>query len=254
MSQIYAILASMKNSFSPPKGILFDMDGVLLLTTQRSHQSWQQVCQQTARTLNLSPHLLETALYESLHSYHHALENDAKKQQRDRLEPFETRREVVEHALQRLGRNDGELASAMVRAYEALRDEHRQLAPQAIETLQALHKHIPLVLISNGNATYQRKKIKQYALAPYFSTILIEQEFGVAKPDPSIFRAALNALHITAEEAWMIGDDLAFDIAGSQRLGIRAIWCDYEHQGLPTVPPAVPDSIIYHIQEVCTLF
>lgn len=171
------------------------------------------------------------------------------------MEPFETRREVVEQALEHLGHNNGELASAMVRAYEALRDEHRQLAPHTLGTLQALRdRGLPLALISNGNATYQRNKIKRYRLASSFSMILIEEEFGVGKPDPRIFLAALDHLHITAQEAWMIGDDLAFDIAGSQRLGIHAIWCDHERRGLPMNHTVVPDYVIHDLSEICTLF
>jgi HAD superfamily hydrolase (TIGR01549 family) len=47
-------------------------------------------------------------------------------------------------------------------------------------------------LISNGNATHQRQKIKPHHLAPFFDAILIEEEFGVAKPNQKIFLEALN--------------------------------------------------------------
>lgn len=36
-----------------PKAVLFDMDGTLLITTQRSDQSWQQVRDQFAPHLGL---------------------------------------------------------------------------------------------------------------------------------------------------------------------------------------------------------
>jgi len=35
------------------KAVLFDMDGTLLITTQQSDQSWQQVCDQFAPHLGL---------------------------------------------------------------------------------------------------------------------------------------------------------------------------------------------------------
>jgi HAD superfamily hydrolase (TIGR01549 family) len=165
--------------------------------------------------------------------YRKDIEHNAQKQQRDRLEPFETRRETVERALEQIGRADSTVATELVRVYETLRDRHRQLAPYALETLQRLRdRALPLALMSNGNATYQRQKIKQHHLASFFATILIEEEFGVAKPDPRIFLAALDHLHISAQEAWMIGDDVAFDIAASQQLGIFAIWCDPAQRGL----------------------
>lgn len=230
------------------------MDGVLLITTQSFDQSWQLVCQQFAPTLDLPPHRLEAALRESRSAYRKDIEHNAQKQRRDRLEPFETRRETVERALEQIGRADSTRATELVRVYETLRDRHRQLAPYALETLQRLRDcSLPLALISNGNATYQRRKIKQHHLASFFSTILIEEEFGVSKPDPRIFRAALDHLHITAQEAWMIGDDLAFDIAASQQLGIFAIWCDPTQRGLPENSSIYPDWIIDSLPELFDL-
>ena len=218
---MYVILLGMKGNITSPKGVFFDMDGVLLVTTQSSDQSWQQVCQQFAPLLNISPHFLEDALRESRRTYRRDIEHDEQKQRRDRLEPFETRQETVEKALEKMGRTESTLAAEMVRAYERLREKHRQLAPYALETLQQLRDlALPLALISNGNAAYQRQKIQQHHLALFFDAILIEEEFGAAKPDPRIFLAALDRLHLSAEETWMIGDNLAFDIAASQQLGI----------------------------------
>jgi putative hydrolase of the HAD superfamily len=247
--------ADMTYSIPSPKAIIFDMDGVLLITTQSSDQSWHHVCQQFAPSLNLAPHLLEEALRASRRAYRQEIAHDAQKQRRDRLEPFTTRRETVERALARIGREDQELATEMVRRYEALRDEHRQLAPRAFETLQQLRDcGLPLALISNGNATYQRGKIKQHHLAPFFDAILIEEEYGVAKPDQRIFLAALDQLRVAAHNTWMIGDDLALDIAGSQQVGMVAIWCDPAKHGLPKESTVSPDHIIHALPEVLDLF
>ena len=81
-------------------------------------------------------------------------------------------------------------------------------------------------------------------------SFLIEEEFGVEKPDQRIFLHALDRLHISAHEAWMIGDDLARDIAGSQQVGIFAIWCDLARQGLPNTNTVHPDWVIYDLSEV----
>ena len=239
------------NAITLPKGILFDMDGVLLVTTQSSNQSWQHVCQQFASTLGVSPETLYQFLSESRDAYQRDIENDVDKQQRDRLEPFATRRETVEKALEHIGKKDTLLASEMVRAYEILREKHLQPSPHTLDVLRAFQKHaIPLALISNGNATYQRHKIKLHHLAPFFTTILIEGEFGVAKPDQRIFLAALDHLHVPAQETWMIGDNLALDIAGSQQLGIFAIWFDPSQKGLPQESIVRPDRIIHTLTEL----
>ncbi len=245
------ILLSMKNQITFPKGMLFDMDGVLLMTTQSPDQSWQQVCQQFAPELALAPHLLAEALGKSRRAYKREIEHDAQKQRRDRLEPFETRQEMVERALKQLGREEHVLAAEMVRAYEALRENHRQLTPHALETLQRLRDlALPLALLSNGNATYQRHKIQQHHLAPFFDLILIEEEFGVAKPDQRIFLAALKQLGLEAQDTWMIGDNLTLDIAASQQLGMVAIWVDLTGRGLPKDSAIHPDRIIHTLPDL----
>ena len=230
------------------------MDGVLLITTQGSDQSWHLTSQYFAPKLNLPPQRLEEALRKSSRTYHCAIEQDSQKQRRDRLEPFQTRKEMVERALEEVEREDALLASEMVHMYETLREKHRHLAPHAHSTLQKLREQaFPLALISNGNATYQRRKIQEHHLAPFFDIILIEEEFGVAKPDQRIFEAALNHFQITVHEAWMIGDDLAFDIAAAQHLGIFAIWCDLAQHGLPENHSIQPDRVIHTLPEVFDL-
>jgi putative hydrolase of the HAD superfamily len=242
----------MRNNMIPfPKGILFDMDGVLLIRTQSPEKTWQRVCLQFAPLLGLSPQRLEEVLRESRHTYRKALEHDPQKQRRDRLQPFETRQEVVERALEQAGRLESTLASDMVRAYEAISEGSRLLAPYALETLQMLRdRAFPLALISNGNATYQRRKIKEHHLEPFFDLILIEEEFGLAKPDHRIFQAALDKLSLAAQETWMVGDDLTFDIAATQRLGICAIWVDHAGTGLPEESSIRPDRIIHTLLEL----
>jgi FMN phosphatase YigB (HAD superfamily) len=49
---------------------------------------------------------------------------------------------------------------------------------------------------------------------------------------------------VKANQVWMVGDDLARDIAGAQQLGIYSIWYDYGKKGLSQRSPVVPDKII----------
>jgi FMN phosphatase YigB (HAD superfamily) len=49
---------------------------------------------------------------------------------------------------------------------------------------------------------------------------------GVMKPDPRIFRLALEAMAIEADEAWYIGDMPAIDVVGARRAGLRPFIMD----------------------------
>ena len=96
-------------------------------------------------------------------------------------------------------------------------------------------------LVTNGNREFQRNKINRFDLARYFEAIIIEDEFGVGKPDQRVFLAALEQLGAMPAQTWMVGDDLQRDIAGAQKMGIYSIWCDYGRNGLPESSKVKPD-------------
>jgi putative hydrolase of the HAD superfamily len=125
------------------------------------------------------------------------------------------------------------------------------LYPGARETLARLHEQgIPLALVTNGDKTHQRRKIEMHDLARFFDVIVIEGEFGVGKPDEAVYRHALRALAVSPREAWMVGDNLEWDVAAPQRLGLRAAWVDASGQGLPPGSSVRPDRILRTFTEL----
>ena len=61
-----------------------------------------------------------------------------------------------------------------------------------------------------------------------------------------------HALGVTAPDTWMIGDNLEWEIAAPQRLGIYAIWMDVHGDGLPPGSTVKPDRIIRSLSELLT--
>lgn len=49
---------------------------------------------------------------------------------------------------------------------------------------------------------------------------------GVMKPDPRIFQIALDAMDVSAKDAWYIGDMPAIDVVGARRAGLRPFIID----------------------------
>lgn len=49
---------------------------------------------------------------------------------------------------------------------------------------------------------------------------------GVMKPDPRIFRIALDALGVDAADTWYVGDMPGIDVVGARRAGIRPFLID----------------------------
>jgi len=158
---------------------------------------------------------------------------------------------IVAHALESLQAPGEGMAAAVAAHFAAHRREAMQLFPEARATLEHLRgRGIPLGLVTNGDATQQRYKIERHDLARYFDVIVIEGEFGAGKPDEIVYRHALDVLGADPAGACMVGDNLDYDVEGSRRLGIRAVWIDRARVGLPAGSTARPDRVIASLTEL----
>ena len=79
---------------------------------------------------------------------------------------------------------------------------------------------------------------------------MIEEEFGAGKPDERVYLHALVQLDSRPDETWMIGDNLDWEVAAPQRLGIVGIWHDFRGRGLPAGSTVRPDRIVRSLREV----
>ena len=109
-----------------------------------------------------------------------------------------------------------------------------------------------LALVTNGAADIQRAKIDRFSLAGLFDHLQIEGEHGFGKPEAVAYLHAMRALGVEARDAWMVGDNLEWEVAAPQRLGIYAIWHGHLGRGLPPTSAARPDRIITRLSELLT--
>ena len=96
----------------------------------------------------------------------------------------------------------------------------------------------------------QRLKIERFALEPLFDTVLVEGELEYGKPDRRIYELALSQLQCSPADTWMVGDNLEWEVAAPQRLGIYGIWVDASGKGLPPEASIRPDRIVRSIVEL----
>ena len=82
----------------------------------------------------------------------------------------------------------------------------------------------PLGIITNGPADVQRAKIELLGVEDLVDFAVVSGEFGVAKPDPAIFREALDRAGVAADEAIYIGDSVEHDMVGARAAGVRSVW------------------------------
>jgi putative hydrolase of the HAD superfamily len=126
-----------------------------------------------------------------------------------------------------------------------------QVFPGAHETLDRLKQRgVRLALVTNGAAAVQRAKVVRFALEHRFEHIQIEGEHGFGKPEERAYTHAMEALGVAPADTWMVGDNLEWEVAAPQRLGIYAIWYDAYGRGLPPASPVRPDRIIRSLPEL----
>ena len=161
------------------------------------------------------------------------------------------RREAWCAALAEHGVDDIQLAEQLGEAFPEERRKRHVVFPEAEAVLKELRNRFKLGLITNGASDLQREKIDGSGLAHYFDSITISGEIGVGKPDPIIFKAALDSLGATPDTTVMVGNSLKSDIAAAQAVGLKAIWINRSastHDG-----EIKPDAEITSLSELLTL-
>jgi putative hydrolase of the HAD superfamily len=79
-----------------------------------------------------------------------------------------------------------------------------------------------LAVVSNWDVSLH-DVLERTGLRPLVDAVVISAELGVAKPDPAIFRAALDRLGAPADGAVHVGDSLEHDVAGARAAGLEAV-------------------------------
>lgn len=105
-------------------------------------------------------------------------------------------------------------------------DQARVLGATTHALLDALRtRGIRLGLVSNvfDPGWLVRRDLDGMGLTERLDAIVLSSEIGWRKPDPRIYRAALDTLDVAPEEAIFVGDRLLEDVAGPSALGIGTV-------------------------------
>jgi len=89
--------------------------------------------------------------------------------------------------------------------------------------LQALNERYRLGIVSNFYGNLEAV-CHSAGLASLFATLVDSHRVGAEKPDPAIFRVALESLRATPDTTVLVGDSLRRDREGARRTGLRFVW------------------------------
>ncbi|MBV8118378.1 MAG: HAD-IA family hydrolase [Alphaproteobacteria bacterium] len=238
---------------SLPRAILIDLDDTILVAFGPAQSQWQRVIGSYAD--HLTP-LTPAAAIDAIMDRSRELWADPARHKHWRHRIGEARRRIVADAFAVLAAAghplpDRALCDEIADRYNALHDAELRCFPGAHDTLDRLKDlGVKLALITNGAAVPQRAKVVRFALEHRFDHIQIEGEHGFGKPEERAYTHAMEALGVSARETWMVGDNLEWEVAAPQRLGIHAIWHDGYGTGLPADCPVRPDRIIRRLSEL----
>lgn len=102
---------------------------------------------------------------------------------------------------------------------------HCEAFPHIHKMLEQLKsENIALGIITNGYGQFQMNNIKALKIEHYFDVILVSEWEGVKKPDPQIFRNALQKLNVKPLESVFIGDHPENDVKAARDIGMTGIW------------------------------
>jgi len=97
-----------------------------------------------------------------------------------------------------------------------------------------------IALLSNDSIELQ-DRLRDLGIEPLFDHILISAQIGMMKPDPTVYRAALQALGVAPQEAVFIDDSLT-NIRGAQYIGLNTIVFRYDTDLRAELAPYLGDE------------
>ena len=91
---------------------------------------------------------------------------------------------------------------------------------EALDRLRAAGLRLGVVSNSDGRV---EEALTAAGIRDHFEVVLDSALVGVENPDPAIFRAALTALGVGADETLYVGDLYEVDVVGARAAGLDAI-------------------------------
>jgi beta-phosphoglucomutase len=179
------------------RGIVFDMDGVVIDSHPAHRRAWQK--------------------------FLHAVGRDVTETELDFVLDGRKRDEILCYFL-------GELKPAQIAQYGALKDEMLQQLgedlrplPGIIEFLNSLSPAgIRIALATSAGRRRTCGTLEELGLARYFDAIVTGDEVGKGKPDPAIYRLVAERLNETPESLLVV-EDAVSGVKSARAAGMRCL-------------------------------
>ena len=106
-----------------------------------------------------------------------------------------------------------------------------ELYPEVLEVLGNLSPRFQLAVISNFDGRL-RMILEHLGISKFFKRVFLSSELGADKPDPEIFRRALNLICLEPSEVLHVGDDPERDWQAATAAGLSIFQLDRKKNSL----------------------
>ena len=98
----------------------------------------------------------------------------------------------------------------------------RRVLPGATELLEELRPRYRLAALSNSNELHWERNANELRIIQLFEFAISSHQVGLCKPNPAIFRLALERADVSSPAAIMFFDDLEANVEAAKSVGLRA--------------------------------
>lgn len=96
-----------------------------------------------------------------------------------------------------------------------------EIDPKMVDLMKRKRSKYKIGILSNAWSGAREAFVSKYGLDTLTDNMVISAEEGLAKPDPRIYRLAVNRLNIHPDEAIFL-DDVMENVVGAREVGLRA--------------------------------
>ena len=210
------------------RAILFDAAGTLFFLTKTVGEHYAYVGREVG--LELDAQKLESAFHAAWQEMPRRLAIDGPRENDDKG----WWRELVGHVFDQVAPSVNELDrdNFFEVAYEHFAEPGVwELYPEVPGVLEELAPRFQLDVISNFDGRL-RFILQHLGISKFFSQVFISSELGADKPDPEIFRRALNLIDLNANEVLHVGDDPERDWKAAKAAGLLVFRLDRPRNSL----------------------
>jgi 2-haloacid dehalogenase len=157
---------------------------------------------------------------------------------------WQVTKDALDYALDVYNIKDDTLRDDLIEAYL-----HLNCYPEVPDTLEKLKRHgQQIAILSNGSPKMLEAAVESCGIGAWIDRILSVETVGVYKPDPRVYRLAVDTLGVAANEI-VFQSSNSWDAIGATSFGLKVAWINRFAQRRERLP-FQPDKEIRSLAEL----